>query len=190
MIASCPLRIFLAQLLAAVLPLALATGLRAAPKPNVILILVDDLGWTDLGCMGSNVYQTPNIDRLAAEGMKFTDAYAACDLFCMPSTSEILPTVYLETWSYGKPVVGGKAHGLPELIEGNGAGVTVEQSAPKLAEALAHLLADPAERARLGEAGRRLVETRYSSPAVVGALEALYSTLLSDVSEDASLTAV
>ncbi|MCG8586773.1 MAG: sulfatase-like hydrolase/transferase, partial [Pirellulales bacterium] len=42
----------------------------ADDKPlNVVLVLVDDLGWTDLGCQGSKYYETPNIDRLAAEGM-------------------------------------------------------------------------------------------------------------------------
>src|SRR4051812_38140901 len=40
--------------------------------PNVVLILVDDMGWTDLGCAGSDLYRTPNIDRLAAQGMRFT----------------------------------------------------------------------------------------------------------------------
>ena len=42
---------------------------------NFILILIDDLGWSDLGCYGSKYYETPNIDRLADEGLRFTDAY-------------------------------------------------------------------------------------------------------------------
>lgn len=46
--------------------------------PNIIFILADDLGWTDLGCYGSKFYETPNIDRLAAEGIRFTSAYTAC----------------------------------------------------------------------------------------------------------------
>jgi len=46
--------------------------------PNILFFLVDDLGWADLGCYGSSFYETPNVDRLAAEGMRFTDAYAAC----------------------------------------------------------------------------------------------------------------
>ena len=44
------------------------------PKLNFIFILVDDLGWRDLGCFGSTFYETPNIDRLASQGMKFTNA--------------------------------------------------------------------------------------------------------------------
>jgi len=48
------------------------------PKPNVIFILLDDYGYTDLGCYGSKFYETPNIDRLARQGICFTDAYAAC----------------------------------------------------------------------------------------------------------------
>ncbi len=47
-------------------------------KYNIISILVDDWGWSDAGCLGSDLYETPNIDRLAAEGMRFARAYAAC----------------------------------------------------------------------------------------------------------------
>ena len=46
-------------------------------KPNIVFILADDLGWTDLGVMGSDYYEIPNIDRLAAEGLLFDNAYAA-----------------------------------------------------------------------------------------------------------------
>ena len=47
------------------------------PKTNVVFFLIDDFGWKDLGCYGSDYYQTPNIDRLANEGMRFTDCHAA-----------------------------------------------------------------------------------------------------------------
>jgi len=46
-----------------------------SPLPNIVFILADDLGWTDLGCTGSRYYETPNIDRLARQGMRFTSAY-------------------------------------------------------------------------------------------------------------------
>jgi glycosyltransferase involved in cell wall biosynthesis len=105
------------------------------------------------------------------------DALAACDVFCMPSLSEILPTVYLEAWSYGKPVIGGRANGLPELVEGNGAGISVSQEPPAIAEALTRVLDDPGLRGRLGAAGRQLVEMRYSLAAVTGSLENLYLEL-------------
>lgn len=49
----------------------------AQVKPNIVFIMADDLGWTDLGVMGSDYYETPNIDRLAAEGLLFDNAYAA-----------------------------------------------------------------------------------------------------------------
>jgi len=102
---------------------------------------------------------------------------AACDVFCMPSMSEILPTVYLEAWSYGKPVVGGRAHGLPELVEGNGAGIAVAQTGGDVAAALIRLLADPALRTVLGNAGRQLVEREYSVTAVTEKLLKLYTRL-------------
>lgn len=72
----------------------LSSTLFSAPqKPNVILFVVDDLGWRDLGCQGSEYYRTPNIDRLAAEGVRFTNAYAACAV-CSPTRAAILTGQY------------------------------------------------------------------------------------------------
>ena len=62
-------------------------------KPNIILFFVDDLGWTDLGCYGSDLYETPNIDKLASEGVKFTNAYSACTV-CSPSRAAIMTGKY------------------------------------------------------------------------------------------------
>lgn len=58
-------------------------------KPNIVFFLVDDMGWTDLGCYGSSFYETPNIDALAKSGMKFTDAYSASTV-CSPSRASIM----------------------------------------------------------------------------------------------------
>lgn len=66
------------------LSLFLASQLRAEDQPNVLFILVDDFGARDLGCYGSTVYETPNLDRLAASGVKFTQAYVAYPR-CVPS---------------------------------------------------------------------------------------------------------
>ena len=65
-------------------------------KPNIIFILIDDMGWRDLGCCGSEFYETPNIDRLAGQGMRFTDAYAACPV-CSPTRASILTGKYPAT---------------------------------------------------------------------------------------------
>lgn len=64
--------------------------------PNILLILVDDLGWADLGCYGSSFYDTPALDRLAAQGMRFTDAYAAAPV-CSPTRASILTGKYPAT---------------------------------------------------------------------------------------------
>lgn len=88
--------------LAAVLALVgifLAASVAAAAPPaapvrsNFVVILLDDLGWTDFGCMGSTFYETPNIDRLAAQGMKFSQAYAAAAL-CSPTRASLLTGKY------------------------------------------------------------------------------------------------
>ena len=68
-------------------------GSRAASLPNFLFILADDFGWSQLGCYGSSFYETPNIDRLASEGMKFTDAYAACPV-CSPTRASIMTGKY------------------------------------------------------------------------------------------------
>ncbi|MEO2019024.1 MAG: sulfatase [Fuerstiella sp.] len=60
-----------------------------ASAPNILLILTDDLGWRDLSCYGSTFYETPNIDRLASQGMRFTDAYAAATV-CSPTRAAVL----------------------------------------------------------------------------------------------------
>jgi arylsulfatase A len=65
----------------------------ATRPPNVIVILVDDLGWRDLGCQGSEFFQTPHIDRLAASGTRFTQGYSACTV-CSPSRAAILTGQY------------------------------------------------------------------------------------------------
>lgn len=57
-------------------------------SPNIVLITVDDLGWTDLGCYGSTYYETPHIDQMASEGILFTNAYAAAAV-CSPTRSAI-----------------------------------------------------------------------------------------------------
>lgn len=58
-------------------------------KPNILFILIDDLGWQDLQCYGSEFYETPNIDKLRSEGMMFTNAYSACAV-CSPTRASIL----------------------------------------------------------------------------------------------------
>jgi arylsulfatase A-like enzyme len=71
-------------------------------KPNSVFFLVDDLGWKDLGCFGSPFYETPNADRLASQGMRFTSAYAACPV-CSPTRASIMTGKYparLQTTDY------------------------------------------------------------------------------------------
>jgi len=74
-----------------------ALGAEPKPaKPNFVFILIDDLGWSDLGCYGSTFYQTPHVDRLATQGMRFTDAYAACPV-CSPTRASIMTGRYPAT---------------------------------------------------------------------------------------------
>ena len=104
-----PLKIILHRLLI----LALFAGLlscsgpdKKTPLPNVVFLLADDLGWADLGCYGSTFHETPHLDRLAAESMRFTSAYAACPV-CSPTRASIMTGLYparigLTDWIAGR----------------------------------------------------------------------------------------
>ena len=72
---------------------ARAAAAEDSPLPNFVLILADDFGWHQLGCYGSTFYESPNIDRLADQGMRFTSAYAACPV-CSPTRASIMTGKY------------------------------------------------------------------------------------------------
>jgi arylsulfatase A len=84
--------------------LSCAAALAGPGSPNVVLILADDLGWSDLGCYGSDLHETPNLDRLAQEGVRFTRAYAMP--VCSPTRASILTgrhaaRLHLTIWREG-----------------------------------------------------------------------------------------
>jgi arylsulfatase A-like enzyme len=83
------------QFLSASLGAALAPRIRAQARrpPNVVLILSDDLGWADLSCYGSSFYETPNLDRLASQGIRFTNGYSSCPV-CSPARAGLLTGKY------------------------------------------------------------------------------------------------
>lgn len=75
-------------------------------KPNIVLVLIDDYGWADTGCYGSTYHRTPNIDALAARGMRFTDAYAAAPV-CSPTRAALMTgkhpaRLHLTDWLPGR----------------------------------------------------------------------------------------
>ena len=82
-------------------------ALGADARPNFVLIVADDLGWADLGCYGSRFHRTLHLDRLAEEGMRFTQAYAACPV-CSPTRAALMTGKYparlnLTDWLPGRP---------------------------------------------------------------------------------------
>ncbi len=75
-------------------------------RPNIVFILIDDMGWMDLGCYGSSFYETPNLDRLARQGMRMTHGYAAAPI-CSPTRASIMTgkypaTVQITNYIYGQ----------------------------------------------------------------------------------------
>lgn len=96
-------------------PFVVAEEISAAAPPNVVLIFADDLGYGDLGCYGATKLKTPNIDRLAAEGIRLTDAHSASAV-CTPSRYGLLTGEYPFRANEGKGVWGPSGITAPLLI--------------------------------------------------------------------------
>src|ERR1700755_360247 len=71
----------------------------AASRPNIIIILTDDMGFSDVGCFGGNFVPTPNIDRIAKNGRKFTQYYSAAPI-CSPSRAGMLTGMNPARWNF------------------------------------------------------------------------------------------
>jgi glycosyltransferase involved in cell wall biosynthesis len=147
-----------------------------------ILAEVPDACLVVLGPDGDQPY--PTLPRGAAlelglvdEATK-ADAFAACDVFCMPSAEESFGIVYTEAWSYGKPVVGGPAPAVRELIRDGVDGYTTTQEPQAIAEPLTRLLRDPGLRDRLGDAGRLRQQAEFTWAAVADRHRKTFMNLL------------
>jgi arylsulfatase A-like enzyme len=104
-------------------------------RPNVLFILIDDLGWKDTGFMGSDFYETPHLDHLASESMVFTQAYA-CAANCAPSRASLMSGQYTprhEIYNVGTQARGKAAHRRLEHVAGT---ATLRRDIPTWANAL------------------------------------------------------
>jgi arylsulfatase A len=84
-----------------------AMAADTSPKMNLVVVLADDFGWTDLSCYGSDFYQSPHLDQLARDGMRFTANYSACTV-CSPTRAALLTGKYparlrITDWIPGQP---------------------------------------------------------------------------------------
>jgi glycosyltransferase involved in cell wall biosynthesis len=93
-----------------------------------------------------------------------TDALAACDLFCLPSSQESFGAVFTEAWSLGKPVIGCDIPALREVVDSEVDGLLAPQDPAALAQRITYLLDRPAVRAEMGRQGRAKVAARFSWP--------------------------
>jgi glycosyltransferase involved in cell wall biosynthesis len=107
-----------------------------------------------------------------------TDALAACDLLCLPSTQESFGAVFAEAWMLGKPVIGGDSPAAREVIHEGVDGYVVEQQPAAIAERILYLLEHPAACRQLGERGRAKTLSLYTWERLVEQTESVYRTLL------------
>src|SRR5688572_872804 len=117
-----------AALFSVLLTAAISTAVAAQPAgddrrpPNIILIIADDLGWGDLGCYGNQSIKTPNLDRLAAEGVRFTQGYAGSTV-CLPSRAVLmtgLHTGHNPQRTNGSPPLAAGQVTVAEVLKGAG----------------------------------------------------------------------
>jgi glycosyltransferase involved in cell wall biosynthesis len=153
-----------------------------AAGPEATLVLA---GSTTLRDFADYFTTVPAADRDRCRVLNFIpdedkrDAFAACDVFAMPSRVETFGIVYLEAWLYDKPVIGAAAGGLPEVIADGATGYLVPfGDVAALADRITRLLADPALRARLGAAGHATVLREHTWDAKISQVRALYERLV------------
>jgi glycosyltransferase involved in cell wall biosynthesis len=120
----------------------------------------------------SRIIELPAVDLLIK-----TSALAACDIFCMPSTQESLGGVYLEAWSFRKPVIAARIAIMEEVVDNGKDGLLVEQTPQSIADAIITLLTDKAMREMMGETGYRKVQEAYRWEALADRLELVYRQL-------------
>lgn len=119
----------LASLFAFLIQLPAAISADAPPKPNIILVFIDDMGWGDFSCFGNETVKTENIDRLASEGIRFEQFYVNSPI-CSPSRTAISTGQYPQRWRIGSYL----AH--RELNEARGVAQWLDPTAPMLARFL------------------------------------------------------
>src|ERR1700689_3553656 len=97
--------------------LAFAADPPPTARPNILFILADDMGWSDLGCYGADLHETPNIDRFAAQSVRFTNAYAMA--VCSPTRASLMTgkhaaRLHFTIWAEGAQEGGPKNRKLRE----------------------------------------------------------------------------
>ncbi|VGO20448.1 sulfatase-like hydrolase/transferase [Pontiella sulfatireligans] len=105
-----------------------ALAVQATEKPNIIILLADDLGYGDLGCYGQEIIKTPNLDALAAKGLRFTDFYAGCSV-CSPSRGVLMTGIHA-----GHATIRGNKGFIP--VDGSWDRIALKKSEVTLAEML------------------------------------------------------
>lgn len=165
----------------------------SAQQTNVVLIVADDLGWSDIGCFGSEIHRTPNLDALAERGVRFTNAYANAPN-CAPSRASLMTGLY--TPRHGIYTVGSSARGraadralipTPNRTDLDGSFVTLAEALRDAGYSTAtigkwHLNADPTEHGfeiNIGgsHAGHpKSYFSPYKNPALVDGPEGEYLT--------------
>jgi glycosyltransferase involved in cell wall biosynthesis len=113
-------------------------------------------------------------------GQEKRDAFAACDVYCMPSRADAFGIAFLEAWICGKPVIGAKAGATPEVIRDGVDGLLVKfGDDEELAEKIMYLIDNPELRAELGARGRERVLSNYTWPIIASRVEKIYERIIS-----------
>ena len=129
-----------------------------------------------------DVPETALLDLGRAEEAVKADALAACDVFCLPSEQESFGIVYVEAWAYGKPVIGGSAPAVRDLISEGINGCCVSQDEEEIANTVIRLLCNTVLREQMGAAGYKMQQERFTWEAVTEAHNRVFRAALTETS--------
>jgi glycosyltransferase involved in cell wall biosynthesis len=130
---------------------------------NVVLVSVG----CDVGAPYPRLLPEHEIDLMEADESQKQDALAACDVFVLPSEAESFGLVYVEAWTYAKPVVCGTAPASRELILRHEAGIATDGTPKEIADSLKMMFNDPGKCKLMGECGYKAFESQYTAKSVI-----------------------
>jgi glycosyltransferase involved in cell wall biosynthesis len=140
---------------------------RVIEVVSTAVLLLAGPGSLEYSSLGGDIPNDSVRDLGTPDEQEKADALAACDVFCLPSAHESFGIVYVEAWSYGKPVICGTAPACRELVQDNKTGLWADQNPQSLAGKIISLLKNPSAAQRMGACGRAFQQANFTQASML-----------------------